>query len=285
MKVESPLVTVAIPAYNRPDALRRTLDALLVQTYDNIEIIISDDCSPNRTNDQVLKEYSERHSHIEVFLQNKNLGPRANNRFLLSKAKGEFFIFHPDDDWIDPEFIEKCVKYLQLHPSVALVSGRCVTFNPDVKEYNGLSSNLTIRGEWRSLRVLKYHIFLRHNSIYHGLMRRSVVQMPGDGIGDDILIVSRLAFLGEIVTLNGFFMHRLKTVESQSQQQIFDKSSPYVSMARDIYRDILNHSSYRPLSKIGRKLLALSVVMITLGKRGHVIFKKRCASIFYFYKR
>ncbi|MBU4370171.1 glycosyltransferase [Patescibacteria group bacterium] len=44
------LVSVGIPTYNRPESLRRTLECITSQTYKNLEIIISDNCSPNQEN-------------------------------------------------------------------------------------------------------------------------------------------------------------------------------------------------------------------------------------------
>jgi len=102
------LVTIAIPTYNRADKyLKQTLESALNQTYENLEILVSDNCSTDNTEELVLS-YSD--SRLRYFKQKENLGPRGNSNFLLSKAKGKYFHMFHDDDRIDHDFIETCMK-------------------------------------------------------------------------------------------------------------------------------------------------------------------------------
>ena len=75
------LVTIAIPTYNRADNyLKQALSSALVQTYRNIEIIVSDNCSTDNT-ESVVKNFKD--SRIRYFKQKKNIGPYKNFNFLL----------------------------------------------------------------------------------------------------------------------------------------------------------------------------------------------------------
>ena len=103
-----PLVTIAIPTYNRADYfLKQALKSALDQTYQNIEIIVSDNCSTDNT-ESVVRDFSD--SKIQYFRQTTNIGANNNFNFCVQVAKGEYFLLLQDDDLIDPDFIEVCLK-------------------------------------------------------------------------------------------------------------------------------------------------------------------------------
>ena len=95
----SKLVSVCIPTYNRSNSLKRAIKNILAQTYTEIEILISDNCSTDETAslcESLLKENSK----IKYFRQPYNIGPTANFEFIRKKSKGEYFIWHSDDDYL-----------------------------------------------------------------------------------------------------------------------------------------------------------------------------------------
>ncbi len=114
-----PLVTIAIPTYNRADSfLSQALQSAVGQTYNNIEIIVSDNCSADHT-EAVVKSFQD--SRIRYFKQIENIGSNNNCNFCLKQAAGEYFLLLFDDDVIDPDFIEVCVKALPPNKEVGVV--------------------------------------------------------------------------------------------------------------------------------------------------------------------
>jgi len=109
MTQTTPLVTVGVPTYNRPCGLRRTLDCISNQTYQNLEIIISDNASSESMVEKVVQEYKKDDDRIIYIKHEKNEGAIFNFRFLLKQAKGSFFMWAADDDEWDSEFISKCM--------------------------------------------------------------------------------------------------------------------------------------------------------------------------------
>jgi glycosyltransferase involved in cell wall biosynthesis len=101
------LVSVGIPTYNRPEGLRRTLGYITQQTYKNLEIIVSDNCSPDTEVERVLKEFKEKDSRVQFFRQGENIGAINNFKFVLEKATGEYFMWAADDDQWELDFVEK----------------------------------------------------------------------------------------------------------------------------------------------------------------------------------
>ena len=104
-----PLVTVGIPTYNRASGLERTLQCILGQSYDNLEIIVSDNCSTDINVLSLLKKYAAQDDRVTFFVQGKNLSIVPNFQFLLDKASGDYFMWAADDDFWDSNFIEVCV--------------------------------------------------------------------------------------------------------------------------------------------------------------------------------
>lgn len=83
-----PLVSILIPVYNREDMLKRAVDAALNQTYDNIEVIISDNASTDNTW-EVCLDYAKKDKRVKVFRNEKNLGPVLNWKCCIDRATGE----------------------------------------------------------------------------------------------------------------------------------------------------------------------------------------------------
>lgn len=108
--MNQPLVSIGIPTYNRPQGLVETLNMLLVQTYQNLEIIVSDNCTPGDEVKNILDEYSRKDGRIKYFIQEENKGITFNYQFLLEKAGGQYFIWCTDDDLKEETFFEKVVK-------------------------------------------------------------------------------------------------------------------------------------------------------------------------------
>lgn len=114
-----PLITIAIPTYNRADCyLGEALRSALSQTYSNVEIIVSDNCSSDGTDNLVKSLASER---VRYFRQTQNIGANNNFNFCLSEARGDYFLLLQDDDMIDRDFVETCVGAVDYEKDVGIV--------------------------------------------------------------------------------------------------------------------------------------------------------------------
>jgi glycosyltransferase involved in cell wall biosynthesis len=103
---KKPLVSVGIPCYNRPEGLRKTLECITGQTYRNLEIIVSDNCSPNPEVERVGREFANLDRRIQYIRHPTNYGASFNFRYVLRTVTGEYFMWAADDDEWLPEFIE-----------------------------------------------------------------------------------------------------------------------------------------------------------------------------------
>ena len=115
-----PLVSIGIPGYNRPAGLIQALRCICSQSYRNIEIIVSDNCTPGSEIDTIMQAAMESDRRIQYFKQEKNIGATANFQFVLSKAKGKYFAWAADDDLCEDTFVEKIIAILENNADVAL---------------------------------------------------------------------------------------------------------------------------------------------------------------------
>lgn len=113
----SPLVSVIIPTYNRPDYLKEALASVVRQTYSNIEIIVSDNCSPE--NPQPIVD-SFQDDRICFIRNEKNLGLFTNTMNAFKQTQGTYVVCVNDDDQLEPNFLEKLVPPLEGNPDLVI---------------------------------------------------------------------------------------------------------------------------------------------------------------------
>jgi glycosyltransferase involved in cell wall biosynthesis len=115
----APRVSVGMPVYNGERYLAQSIEAILNQTFRNLELIISDNCSDDRT-EQICRSYAARDSRVRYFRQDVNRGAAWNHNVVFELSSAEYFKWQTDDDECDPTLLEKCVAVLERDPSVVL---------------------------------------------------------------------------------------------------------------------------------------------------------------------
>lgn len=117
---EQPLVSIVIPAYNNENTIIATLESIRNQSYKNIEIIIIDDNSKDKTL-QLVTEQQKKDNRIKIYHNSTNLGMIGNWNKCIQMSNGEFVKLVCADDLLDKNEIEKETGAMILNPSVNLV--------------------------------------------------------------------------------------------------------------------------------------------------------------------
>lgn len=126
--MENPLVTIAIPAY-KATFLRQAIESALGQTYQQIEVIVVDDHSPNPIQ-EVVKTIDD--PRVKYYRNKENIGkenPVYNWNKCLSYSQGEFFALLCDDDTYSPSFIEEMLKLANQFPNTNVFRTRADFIN------------------------------------------------------------------------------------------------------------------------------------------------------------
>jgi glycosyltransferase involved in cell wall biosynthesis len=199
--MHSPRVSIGVPVYNGQKYIGATLDSLIAQTYSDIEIIVTDNCSTDAT-PQIVQSYVERDPRV-IYLRNvTNIGPALNYNVSLAEARGEYFKWCAADDVCSPDFVEKCVAVLDADPAVVLAyprtsiidsTGAIVGQNQYELEFDEPNAHL------RFARIMNvdHHIHGAHE--LYGVMRIGVLRSAGGmrtHVRGDSVLLARLLLLG-----------------------------------------------------------------------------------------
>jgi len=149
------LVSIGIATYNRPDWLRKALESVVNQTYTDLEILISEDCTSCEQTKAILREYAARDPRIRCFHQDKNLGPPRNIRFVLEQATGEYFMWADDDDVRDLAWVATLLEKFTM-PDISVAVGKIVSID-DNDRIIGEVASLEFTGP-RIVRLARYFL-------------------------------------------------------------------------------------------------------------------------------
>ena len=133
------LVSVVVVTYNSASTVLETLESIKQQTYDRIELIVSDDCSKDDTVavcQKWFKENEQRFVHSKLITIEKNTGVCANLNRAIAATKGEWVKEIAGDDILLPNCIEDFVTYVSLHPEVKWLSSYMQVFRNDFRKEN-----------------------------------------------------------------------------------------------------------------------------------------------------
>ncbi len=117
--VKRPRVVALMPAWKAEAFIKPVLQALAAQTYPNLEILISDDASPDNTA-AVCEQFAARHANCRVIRQQKNIGWIGNVNALLQAADGDMYFFAFHDDVLAPDYVSKLVEALRSNPEAIM---------------------------------------------------------------------------------------------------------------------------------------------------------------------
>ena len=158
-----PLVSIITPCYNGEKFLDRYFNAILSQTYDNLELIFVNDGSSDRTEEIVFSYRDElKNKGVEfIYIYQENAGLAASINKALKFFKGDYLTWPDCDDWMPRDMIEKQVEYLSQNPNKCLVLNKCQYVSED--DYVSVIKERTRNNK------SKYHIFedlISHRDIY-----------------------------------------------------------------------------------------------------------------------
>ena len=139
----SPRVSVGLPVYNGADHVAEAIESVLSQTYRDLELVICDNASTDRTQ-EICRRLAERDSRIRFHRNDENFGATGNFRRTFELAGGEFFNWLSHDDLWAPKYVEQCVGVLEHSPDSVVLC-----FSPQVRlTYEGDPWRDKDRMEW-----------------------------------------------------------------------------------------------------------------------------------------
>ena len=170
-------VFIGLPTYNGAAHLREALDSICQQTYQDWQLLISDNGSQDETA-EICKDYTSRDARIHYHRQPDNVGAWNNFKFVLDQADSPYFAWFPDDYVMEAGFLEVCASMLDADPDIGLAmsniayrdsTGRNVLLNSE-------ASKIVQNGDRGRPLVYSYLLAKEMAVFIYGLYRRELLQ-------------------------------------------------------------------------------------------------------------
>ncbi|MBP7694590.1 MAG: glycosyltransferase family 2 protein [Anaerolineales bacterium] len=270
-----PVVTVGIPTFNRAALLKDAISSVLTQTWQDFEIVVSDDCSTDQTA-AVVRGFGD--PRLRYHRTATNLRPPRNWNECARLAAGEFLAILPDDDFYLPTQLETLVTALQQNPAIGFAqsgyysvdeAGRPIASQVAAPERVTLTGEAALLWQWENLACLPVCI----------LGRRPAMQALGfwrEDYWDDWAFFLRLAyragftFVPQALAANRTHSFNLNRVlHTERRDAILD----LLNQAADVFGTALPQTpALETLQARHRRELSQHCVLLTLGalRRGRL---------------
>jgi glycosyltransferase involved in cell wall biosynthesis len=123
-------VSIGLPVRNGANYLRQAIETILKQTYDNLELIISDNASTDET-PEICRAATCRDPRVRVYCNERDIGAAANYNLTFKYSSGKYFKWAAHDDVLAHTFIERAVDTLESDSSIVLCSSRSARIDQD----------------------------------------------------------------------------------------------------------------------------------------------------------
>lgn len=240
MSEKTPLVSIITGYYNRAAFVDESIQSLCDQTYQNIEIIIFDDCSTDGTYEKLVR-FERKDPRVKVIRHEKNKGFVQGLMDAISISKGDFIAIHGSGDFSYPERIEKQCRLLSERPDVGAVGSYVENvFNKNGKE------EIVVYGSDLDGDVSE---ILKEKNIYtHGevMLRRSALEKAGGYrnffvYAQDYDLWSRMTFVCHFFTIKEILYRRYNLADGATT--VKEKRLRQLLLAAVIKNNIQRHQN------------------------------------------
>lgn len=260
-----PFVSVIVPIYNVAPYIERCARSLLEQSFQSVEYIFVNDCTPDNSIEileGVIKEYPNRTSQIRIIHNTKNIGLAATRFVGLDMANGKYILHCDSDDWVETNMLQ-CMYDAAIKEDADIVcceaikelaNGKCYyryTYDEETN-YNGLLD----------LQVSEIHVAIWNKLIKKELFTRNNIRnYDGINMGEDSAITIRLRFYSKKTIIihkalyhynrmnNNSITHGLKEFNAKMQIELAKHITEFFiqNNCYDKYRGVINF--YKFISK------------------------------------
>lgn len=224
MRADRPLVSVGLPTYNRVHLLRTAVESVLRQTYEPLELVVSDNASTDGT-EAFCRELAAKEPRLRYVRQAVNVGLTANYAAVRAAATGAYYMALGDDDHPDANYVAECVAALESDPALVVAAGRPFMCKGDVQVREAVRTDLLDASP--RTRVLAYYRRVEENASFNGVIRcAAIAAVPPmrNTMGGDWLYMASVAWLG-----------RIRTIDTTTiRKQVGGTSRSTISMAKQM---------------------------------------------------
>jgi glycosyltransferase involved in cell wall biosynthesis len=205
----SPRVTIALPVYNGERYLETSLRSLLDQTFDDLEVLVSDNCSTDAT-PEIVRDLAGDDGRLRYHRNAEPLGLARNHNQVVAMANGELFKWASHDDVCEPTLVERCVAALDVDREALGAYARASTIDPGGAEIAVLPARPALTSADPIERCADILAFTNEVTPIFGLHRTAVLRsgrLLGLYPGGDRAFLADLALRGRWVEVPEVLFH------------------------------------------------------------------------------
>jgi hypothetical protein len=195
---KAPEVSVGLPAYNGERFLPQAIESLLGQTLSDLELIISDNGSTDRT-EQICRDYAARDPRVRYLRSPVNRGAVWNWNRVVLEARGRYFKWASANDYCDPRMLETCVRVLRDDDRAVLCYPRTWLVDDDGNKLRQYDRDIEVLEARPSRRFARVRDDMGMNNAQSGVLRLDkLLQTPLERAypHSDMVLMAELALLG-----------------------------------------------------------------------------------------
>jgi glycosyltransferase involved in cell wall biosynthesis len=208
---DTPIVSVGLPVFNGEKYLEDALISILKQTYIDFELIISDNCSTDHTQN-ICQKYAALDRRIRYYRNDRNLGAPMNYNHAVKLSRGKYFKWASHDDLLAPEYLLKCVSILDKDSTIVLCHSKTARIN----EKGALAGNYDHKMRIDSQKMTERFrdlISIKTNPCWpiFGVMRKNILErtpLHGNYPGADGNLLAEIALYGRIFEIPEYLFFR-----------------------------------------------------------------------------
>jgi len=249
MSISRQLVSIGVPVYNEERYLRSTLNSLLSQDHENLELIISDNASTDGTA-AICQEYARQDSRVRYYRNEDNTGAVANFNRAFELSNGDYFMWAGAHDLWHSKFVSSALPLFEADSGLVLVYPRTMLIDPDGNELMMTPDELDTRGLPALQRYLKLVWTIHWCNMIHGLIRSSVVRSTSgfqNVWGSDILLLVELSLIGEFAQLPEVLFYRRENRQEANQNNLDGWKQRYLMTLEGSYNARKTEASLQEL--------------------------------------
>lgn len=253
-----PRVSIGLPVFNGERYLSAAIDSVLAQTFEDFELIISDNASTDSTQDTCLA-YAARDPRVQYIRHAHNRGASFNFNFVFGRANGEFFKWLAHDDCLAADNLDACVKALDANPAAVLA----YTHHIDIDENDvqlamvsrSTGQELDISARFWSVMETRYTCEEVFGLIRSSILRRT--PLIADHTDSDRTLLGELALYGRFAEVPApLLFHRIHAESSCRKNPVWRHRALWFNPR---LRGRLVLSPWRQFSQMSRAILTAPI--------------------------
>lgn len=204
------LVSIGMPVYNGENYIKEAIDSMLAQTFQDFELIISDNASTDNTQ-SICQEYALKDKRILYFRNDENIGAAKNFNRVFELSDSKYFKWASHDDRITPDFLEKAVNIMENNLDVVLCYAKTLIINEFTNSSEKLPHELILMDERPSKRYAHFMKVFRFDTLFcdpiMGLMRSEEfrkTKLLGPYQSSDMVLLSEMALRGKFYEISEY---------------------------------------------------------------------------------